>query len=220
MIKKPRAILYVDGFNLYHPISNLKANHLKWLDLTALGRLICQDRGHDLVSVVYCTAFQRNDPAKMARHKTYISALESTGLVKVEIGHYMAQDMPPCTNCATVWTKETEKQTDINVALSLFSDAMNDQFDWAYLLSADSDQAATVRYIRKFFPEKKLVSVVPPGHEVSNNIANYVHGKRKLNQDDLGKCRFKSILLFEDGRAPIRCPREYELPKHNLQISN
>ena len=214
MTKKPRAILYVDGFNLYHPINDLRASHLKWLDLTALGRLICQDRGHELVGVTYCTAFQRNDPAKMARHKTYISALESTGMVRVEMGHYMAQDTPPCTNCGTTGTKETEKQTDINVALSLFSDAMQDKFDWAYLLSADSDQAATAKYMRSFFAEKKLVSVVPPGKEISNNIANFVDGKRKLNRDDLEKCRFKSILLFEDGKMPIRCPKEYEFPKN------
>lgn len=209
-----RAILYVDGFNLYHPINDLRASHLKWLDLTALGRLICQDRGHELVGVTYCTAFQRNDPAKMARHKTYISALESTGIMRIEMGHYMSQDTPPCTNCSTVGTKETEKQTDINVALSLFSDAMQDKFDWAYLLSADSDQAATAKYMRNFFPEKKLVSVVPPGKEISNNIANFVDGKRKLNRDDLEKCRFKSILLFKDGKMPIRCPKEYELPKN------
>lgn len=213
MIKKPRAILYVDGFNLYHPIHELKVNYLKWLDLAALGRLICQDRGHELVGVTYCTAFQRNDLAKMARHKTYISALESTGLVKVEMGHYMEQDTPPCKNCRTVGTKETEKQTDINVALSLFSDAMNDKFDWAYLLSADSDQAATAKYLKNHFAEKKLVSVVPPNKEISNNIANYIDGRRKLNQGDLEKCRFKSILLFDDGKMPIRCPKEYDFPK-------
>lgn len=208
----PRAVLYVDGFNLYHPINDLRASHLKWLDLTALGRLICQDRGHELVGVTYCTAFQKNDPAKMVRHKTYIAALESTGMVKIEMGHYMEQPTPACINCGKTGTKQTEKQTDINVALSLFSDAMQDKFDWAYLLSADSDQAATARYMRNFFAEKKLVSVVPPGKEISNNIANYVDGKRKLNRDDLEKCRFRSILLFEDGKMPIRCPREYDLP--------
>ena len=213
MTQKPRATLYVDGFNLYHPIHELRANHLKWLDLTALGRLICQDRQHELVGVTYCTAFQRNDPAKMARHKTYISALESTGMVKTEMGHYMEQNTPPCSNCGLMGTKETEKQTDINVALSLFSDAMKNKFDWAYLLSADSDQAATAKYMRHFFEEKKLVSVVPPGKEISNNIANFVDGKRKLNRDDLEKCRFNSILLFNDGKLPIRCPKEYDLPR-------
>jgi NYN domain len=213
MIQKPRAILYVDGFNLYHPIHDLGANHLKWLDLAALGRLICQDRSHDLVGVTYCTAFQRNDPAKMARHKTYIAALESTGMVKTEFGHYLEQDTPPCSNCGFIGTKETEKQTDINVALSLFSDAMLGKFDWAYLLSADSDQAATARYLKSFFREKQIVTVVPPGKEVSKNIANFVDGKRRLTREDLEKCRFNSVLMFSDGRMPIRCPREYDLPK-------
>jgi uncharacterized LabA/DUF88 family protein len=214
MTKKPRAILYVDGFNLYHPIHELRINHLKWLDLTALGRLICQDRGHELAGVTYCTAFQRNDLAKMARHKTYIAALESTGLVKTEMGHYMEQATPKCSTCGVAGTKETEKQTDINVALSLFSDAMHDKFDWAYLLSADSDQAATAKYLRNFFNEKRLVTVVPPNKEISNNIANFADGKRKLNKEDIEKCRFPSIIMPKNGAAPIRCPREYDVPRN------
>lgn len=39
-----RGAIYVDGFNLYHAISDLGMPHLKWLDLWRLGSLIA--RGH------------------------------------------------------------------------------------------------------------------------------------------------------------------------------
>lgn len=211
MPQKPRAILYVDGFNLYHPIDKLGANHLKWLDLQALGNRICQDRGHALVGVVYCTAYRVGDVEKVDRHKKYVEALESTGIVRVERGHYITQDTEQCKNCGVVGTKQTEKQTDINLALSIYSDARCDRFDWAYMLSADSDHAATARFLKLHFPEKMLVTVSPPNKEISPNIMNYADGKRRLNREDIEKCRFPSI-IFRVGQHPIRCPKKYELP--------
>ncbi len=32
-MKRDRVISFIDGFNLYHAIANLKRPHLKWLDL-------------------------------------------------------------------------------------------------------------------------------------------------------------------------------------------
>jgi hypothetical protein len=123
-------------------------------------------------------------------------------------GHYLHADSKPCGNCGEVTTHLNEKQTDINLALCLFSDAMRDKFDWAYLISADSDQAATAKFLHDFFPEKRLVTVVPPGQPISEKVANYCHGKRKLNRDDIEKCRFPNVLKTQNGF--IRAPREYE----------
>jgi len=48
--------------------------------------------------------------------------------------------------------------------------------DVAYLLSADSDQAATSNYMRQFFSKKSLITVSPPNKPISNNVANYADG--------------------------------------------
>lgn len=207
--KAHRAVLYVDGFNLYHPICELGNTTLKWLNLWSLGERVCQDRQHSLVGVKYCTAFQKRNPDQLSRHKVYISALESVGVETIH-GHYIHADSKPCDDCGMVTNHLNEKQTDINLALSLFSDAMLDVFDVAYLLSADSDQAATGKYMRKFFPEKKLITVSPPNKPISDNVANYAHGKRRLNIDDISKCRFPNYVVKE-GQRPIVCPREYWL---------
>jgi hypothetical protein len=205
--KKLRAVLYVDGFNLYHPICELNENTLKWLNLWSLGERICQDRQHSLVGVKYCTAFQKRNHDQLSRHKTYISALETVGVETIH-GHYIHADSKPCVDCGMVTTHLNEKQTDINLALCLFSDAMTDSFDVAYLLSADSDQAATGKYMRQFFPDKLLITVSPPNRPISDNVANYAHGKRRLNRDDIAKCRFPNYVIPKDGK-PIGCPKDY-----------
>lgn len=202
-----RGAVYIDGFNLYHPLCDLGDNRLKWLNLWSLSERILQDRQHSLVSVKYCTAFQKRDIEQLTRHKRYIAALEAVGVETVH-GHYLHADSKPCGHCGGVTTHMNEKQTDINLALCLFSDAMLDKFDWAYLLSADSDQAATAKFLKEHFPNKKLVTVVPPSQPISDKVANYCDGKRKLNRDDIEKCRFPNFVKGAEGL--IRCPREYE----------
>ena len=65
--------------------------------------------------------------------------------------------------------------------------------------------------LKTYFPEKKLITVSPPNQDISENVANFADGKRRLNEVDIEKCRFPSIIMIE-GKAPIRCPREYDVP--------
>lgn len=204
-----RGAFFVDGFNLYHPLRELGRPHLKWLDLWALGELVCRDRGHELVSVTYCTAYQKDSADQKLRHEKYIDALKSRG-VRVLLGHYIMAESKDCYHCGSKSVYPTEKQTDINLALSVFNDARLDKYDWAYLLSADSDQTATAKFMRSSFPDKKLVTVSPPNRGISDNIANFADGKRRLNEGDIEKCRFPSYVQI-NGKI-IRCPREYDLP--------
>ncbi len=206
-----RASLYVDGFNLYHPLCELGENHLKWLNLWALGELICQDRQHDLVSVTYCTAYQQNSTEQRVRHQKYIEALEYYGVDYI-LGHYVNAPMDNCWNCGVGGEKANEKQSDINLALSVLSDASEDKFDWAYIISADSDQTATARFLKAKYPKKKLVTVAPPNKKISTKIAKIADGKRKLIKDDIIKCVMPQVILRDDGGTPIRCPIEYQPP--------
>ncbi|WGI21591.1 NYN domain-containing protein [Amylibacter sp. IMCC11727] len=210
VVEGNRVGLYVDGFNLYYQLCGLEDNSLKWLNLRQLGERICQDRQHNLVNTTYCSAFRKNDIEAKSRHEKYIEALEATG-VKVELGHYVTGSSEPCSACGTVDNKDNEKQSDINMALSAYSDVANDLVDWVYLLSADSDQAATAFFIRRAFPEKGIITVVPPNQVVSQKTVNHCNGKRLLNRDDIEKCRFPSIIRNPEDQSFIRCPREYDI---------
>ena len=130
--------------------------------------------------------------------------------VNVAMGHY-SHETVKCFGCDDEWKKPTEKQGDINVAIHLIADGMNDLFDVAYLLSADSDQAATAKMFADIFPKKKLVQVVPPKRNHSLEIARYTSYKVKINTDHLEKCVMGDV-VFRPKVANARRPNEYSPP--------
>lgn len=109
-------------------------------------------------------------------------------------------------------TKPTEKASDINVALSVFNDGWKNIYDKAYLVTADSDQAATAAFFRAEFPTKQLISVSPPGRNFSANILRNADGKIQINKNHLERCLFSAVVLDPLGKAHGRRPREYDPP--------
>lgn len=197
-----RAAVYVDGFNLYHRIHDSRQNHLKWQDLWRLSRLICARHGTCLVKVGFFTAVPDEPPAVRSRHITYNTALKSVG-VNIVTGHHIVD---PDSG------KRTEKQTDINLALHLNKDAHDNVFDCAYILSADSDQAATARMLKDWFPKKYLIGVSPPSSKVPDKIKTYSDTHFELTLTDVERCVFDDPLFGKSGN-PIPRPTEYAPPK-------
>jgi hypothetical protein len=158
----------------------------------------------DLVRVVWCTA-KHPDPQKEERWTTYRNALLATG-VKVVPGHFTKT--PPIE----------EKEGDVNVALHLMLDAIDNVYDIAFLVSADSDQVATAKLFSerfgrksKFPTPKKLYSVAPPGRPHSGHITSYVD-----HRYDLTKEMIEDYLLSDrlpgPGGHPIYRPVAYAPP--------
>lgn len=204
-----RAAFYIDGFNLYHAVNDLEENFLKWTNLYGLATEVAAARKDDVVKVVFCSAFYPDDYGKRIRHELFQRALTSYGVVCV-MGHYVYEPMD-CRGCGREWKKPTEKETDINVALHLFDDAYQDVFDHAYLVSADSDQAATARLFARRFPDKKLLSVVPPGREPSRSMLPYIPRPITLSRDHLERAVMPGML--NDAKGAIVRPREYAPPQ-------
>lgn len=114
-----RAALYVDGFNLYHAIDDLKDDRLKWLSLHDLGQTIILRRTETLVQVVYFSAYAHfrtaKDPSIVARHRQYVAALQATG-VEVVLGNFKRKPRQ-CLRCNAKWDSHEEKETDVNIAV-------------------------------------------------------------------------------------------------------
>lgn len=108
--------------------------------------------------------------------------------------------------------KRQEKQTDINLALHLIKDAHDSVYDCAYILSADSDQAATAKMLKSWFPQKYLIGVAPPGNKVPEKLITYADAHFALTQADLERCVFDDPLIGRSG-LPIPRPRRYDPPK-------
>lgn len=209
-----RAALYVDGFNLYHPILQMGEadNHLKWACLWKLGERICQRGGQKLERVVFCTAVPKidRDAGKHERHIRFNSAQKARG-VTILLGHYVPEPIEE-NGAPTGKTKWVEKQTDINVALSLLFDGGDDLYDVAFLLSADTDQVATARvFSERFAPlGKRLIGVAPPGRKTPSGYSQYGVKGLTLTKYDIECC-----VMPEEVQGPdkIVCrPVEYARP--------
>lgn len=209
-----RAALYIDGFNLYHPIRRLGSNHnhLKWASLWRLGENLTKGQGQKLVKVAFCTAVPsvRQDVGQRDRHERFNDAQRVCGVTVIN-GHYVSEQIEE-NGIATGQVKWTEKQTDINVALELLFDGLDDVYDVALLLSADTDQVATARvFSQRLTPlGKRLVGVAPPDRDAPLGYAQYGIKSVKLKAFDIERCIMPRELTL-NGRTIVR-PPEYDPP--------
>ena len=203
-----RVAFYIDGFNLSHAISDLEAVYLKWNSLWALAQGVIHARSQALEKVVFCTAFYPNDFGKRVRHERYIKAQQHFG-VTVVFGHYVRENMD-CRACGNAWKKPTEKETDINVALALIDDAHMDVFDHAFLVTNDSDQAATAKLFARRFPAKRLTTVCPPGRTHSKHLLDLSSSSLTLTREHVERS-VMDHMIHTPGGLIVR-PHEYAPP--------
>ncbi len=145
-----RVIFLIDGFNLYHAIKTLRSNHLKWLDLSTLCQNFAPSPHFSIEDIYYFSAKATWLPDAFLRHKIYLTALESTGVIPV-LGKFKEKDRD-CNNCNSSWKAHEEKETDVNIALHILDLAYQDNFDRAVIISADSDFSPALRLAKKKIP--------------------------------------------------------------------
>ncbi|HEX8746730.1 MAG TPA: NYN domain-containing protein [Pyrinomonadaceae bacterium] len=166
-----RIIVLIDGFNLYHaldfspvhkrPDNPLRYRKYKWLNLAKLAECYAIEPGDTIEGVYYFTALAYWNPSKVSRHQTYIAALENEG-VQVIYGEFKDKKKR-CTLCHKLFPTHEEKQTDVNIAVTLFQFAVENQYDKVIIISGDTDQLPAVRLVQSKFPEKKVGVVIPIG---------------------------------------------------------
>lgn len=203
-----RAAVYIDGFNLYHAIDDLGVPHLKWVNLFELSRQIVRN-GEDVVRVVWCTAVNTKNTQKMLRWREYKKAQVWAGVVCVE-GHFTEE--PRRCHQGHNYLHPTEKEGDVNLAINLISDAHLDVFDVAYLVTADSDQLATMKMFKERFPGKTIISVAPPGRNHSKAIIAHSHGTKIIHKEAIEASVFPGATIIENGTLIARRPQPYAPP--------
>lgn len=204
-----RGGVYVDGFNLYHSINDLGQNYLKWLNLRKLSERVAKGHAHEITRIVFCTAFFPGDFKKRKRHEAYNEALRTVG-VDIVLGH-TTKEPSDCRACGHQWDQPREKETDINVSLHLFDDACQGLIDAAFLVTADTDQAATLRMMKRRCPKVKLIVITPPGRNKSKHLRDLSDANLALSEADIDASVFPSLIQPEAGRLVVR-PSEYSPP--------
>jgi uncharacterized LabA/DUF88 family protein len=183
-----RLAVYVDGFNLYHGLHDKWRCRYLWLDLVALGRAI-RPRSN-LVKVKYFTAPVLNAPDAASRQSAYQAALtvHNPGLIEIIQGRYQTKQKT-CNGCRRAWTEYEEKETDVNIAVHLVSDAAQGVSDAAIIVSADSDLVPAVEMARTMNPALFIAAAFPPkrySRELETLMPSSFHiGAPRIKQSQL-----------------------------------
>ncbi|MGI8647458.1 MAG: NYN domain-containing protein [Acidimicrobiales bacterium] len=203
-----RTIAYIDGFNLYHGLHERFGRRYLWLDLVKLVRKL---RPRDnIVAVRYFTAMILDDEQALLRQQTYVDALhaQSGSLLDVVMGRYQAK-RKRCFTCGSSWTSYEEKETDVNMAVSLVADAASGDHDLSLILSADSDLCPAIRAVRAIAPQLGILSVFPPGRS-SFEIRSLVPGNFMLGHDKIRQSLLPDSVIDVARTVTFRRPQQWK----------
>lgn len=208
---KQRTIIYVDGFNLYH--GALKKTPYKWLNIkTLVTSLIGEDK--EIVAAKYFTARvspRPNDPDQPMRQLMYFRALTSMGF-QIIYGRYLSHVVPmykahqvkgepPMVDVV----KTEEKGTDVNIACSMVTDAADNLFDCAVLVSGDSDLTTPVKIcIGKY---GKRVGVLNPQKMKCHALEKAATFYKHVRESALAGNQLPAVL--EDSRGSFHKPKSW-----------
>ena len=149
-----RAIVYVDGFNLYYGC--LQGTGERWLDLGAFcQRMLPRDT---VVGIKYFTARVGPRPwsaKKPQAQEIYLRALRTVPNLTIHYGHFLTHEIsarlvaPPRRGSpfCKVWKTE-EKGSDVNLASHLLIDGFRARYDLAVVISNDGDLKEPVEFVR------------------------------------------------------------------------
>jgi uncharacterized LabA/DUF88 family protein len=184
---KNRVIAYIDGFNLYFGLRSANWKRYYWLNMKALAKnLLKGDQA--LAFTKYFTSRVSYPVHKERRQSTYIEALETLSDFSIHYGHFQANPQT-CRKCGHQDLVPSEKMTDVNIAVEMMSDAFQDQFDVALLISADSDLSAPIHAIKQLFPQKRVIVAFPPERH-SAQLMKMAHGYLQIGRASLTRSMF------------------------------
>ena len=156
-----RVIAYIDGFNLFHGLRAKYGRRYLWLDMeTMIQRLRPND---EIVTIRYFTALVIENQAALDLQQNHLDALKAHSGEKMDIvlGRYQRASVV-CEGCGHQRVKYEEKETDVNIAVSLVADTAARASDIAIIVSADSDLCPAIRTARSIDLHRKLIAVFPP----------------------------------------------------------
>lgn len=185
-----RVVGYIDGFNLFFGVRDSGLRRYYWLSPELLIQNLMKP-WQTLAGVRYFSARispSPGDPDKHLRQQTYLEAVETLAGVEAIYGHYLSKPKQ-CRTCGAQWQQAEEKMTDVNIAVRLLADAMDDAFDTAMIVSADSDLVPPVEAVRARFPAKRIIIASPPARHSAKLAAAanvcFTIGRKRLQDSQL-----------------------------------
>jgi len=205
-VDNERVAAYIDGFNLYFGLRSAGWKRFYWLNVQKLAQNLLKT-GQALVFTKYFTSRVSQPADKERRQSTFLDALGTLKDLKLNYGHFQANP-EWCRKCGNKTLVPNEKMTDVNIAVEMMSDAYQDLFDVAILISADSDLSAPVSAIKKLFPDKRVIVAFPP-HRHSAQLERLAHSSFQIGRATIAKSVFPDHVPKADGFV-LKKPDEWK----------
>ena len=203
-----RVAVYVDGLNLYYGLKSRGWRRYYWLDLRRLALRLLRPGQHLTMVRYFTTRFhpQADDPDQHIRQDAYLKALATLPDLTIQYGHHLPKTRV-CQSCGASWETFEEKMTDVNIAIALFRDAMQDAFDTAFVISADSDLISPIDAVLHTCPDKRVVVAFPPRRH-SDELQRHATGFVRLGRRTIARSQFPAYIIDANG-YPIRKPARW-----------
>lgn len=197
-----RTNVYVDGFNLYY--GAVKGTPYKWLNIRRCCELVFPR--HNIHEIHYCTAIVKDapwDPQQSTRQRSFIRALETTG-VEVHYGSFLSNTVrmplanPQPGGPRTVEVIKTEeKGSDVALGALLVAHSYQGRCEAAIVVSNDSDLVLPIRIVRE---ELGLpVGILNPHRRFSAELSKVASFRRQIRAGVLEAAQFPDTLTDEHG---------------------
>jgi len=180
---KNRSIIYIDGFNLYY--GAVKNTPWKWLDMEKYFSLLLPH--DDIQAIKYFTANILG--SHKANQKVYIKALSTLNKVQIIYGLFKYKKIKCLVkNCnhqgSRLFNVPEEKRTDVNIAIHMIKDVINDKCDRLIVVSGDSDLVPAVKAVKLIDLNKKVIVYVPASNKVRGAANELRNSSDKKNNRD------------------------------------
>jgi uncharacterized LabA/DUF88 family protein len=200
-----RTTFLIDGFNLYHSVieasNDLHGASTKWLNIRALCESYLYTFGPDNVTeeLYYFSALAHHmtakDPSTVARHLAFIDCLKSTGF-EVELARFK-EKWVWCDGCKQKRLRHEEKETDVALAVKLIELFCERKCDTAVIMTGDTDIAPAVRFVKRYYPTKRVGFLFPYGRK--NTELAKLALSRKITKEQYLKHQFPPTVTLADG---------------------
>jgi len=205
-----RAIVFVDGNNWYHSLRELRLRDLGRLDYSAVSRKLLGPRDWIATRYYIGQVQQHGNTQLYSDQRRFLASLQATDRrischlgrleprtatneAATELLHYLNsmpvridkrvyQDLVALAHRHEIATVIVEKAVDVMLAVDMVVMAERNEYDTAYLLSADGDYTHAVSAVRGL--GKKVFAVSPsPGAQLAAVVNSFLRLRRDWFDD-------------------------------------
>ncbi|MCW8314203.1 NYN domain-containing protein [Sphingobacterium sp. InxBP1] len=198
--KKIKVNVYIDGFNFYYGLKNIKWKKFYWLDIVSFFELFMKPN-QELNKVYYFSAKPHNQGQKN-RQGVFFKANQRNPKFQLVLGKFLEKKV---TFGGKKYSTYEEKQTDVNIAVTLLRCVFTNECDSSIVVTADSDLSPAIKLAKELNPKHMIFGYMPP-ERTSVTLTKCCNAILHLKsyENRFKKCILDDSLTLEDGTVLTR----------------